>query len=220
MNLGQMNRSKKGATIAFRSPIADRKGQSNYEVLVTGPKGVVEKSLGQADLKFEIDPDATKDEMERRAMKILEPYHEQLAMLARGSSPAKTPSTKLKISAPQPSRTITLSLNAAAPHGTFWFFDSVIPIPLPGATTFQVIFPPCFAGGAMSIPAAGNPNIFIRFNSPTAVISAASVAPGLAVDTAPFSVPPWVHVIPFFQFVHAAPVTTRMICWGLSLLPF
>jgi hypothetical protein len=219
MKLEHMTRSLTGKNVSYRSAIAGKNGPSGCEAQVTGPKSLVEKVLGKADFVVEVDSGASREEMERRVLKIMEPYNDAISKAAVDASFPKPTGSK-KIPAPKPAHTVSLAIRPLGPHKTFWYFDTIIPIPLPGATTFQIFFPPCFSGGAISLPIAGNPNILIRFNSPFAPIAAVSLAPGLSTDVATFGLAPWTNVVPFFQFVHAAPVVTHVICWGMSVLPF
>ena len=219
MKLAQMSRSLAGKNVSYTGTIVGRNGPSGCEAQITGPKGAIEKALGQADFVVEVDPEPSREEMERRALKIMEPYNSAIAKAAADASFPKVVGTRKSL-APRASQTITILIKPTGRHKTFWYFDTILPIPLPGMATFQVIFPPSFSGGAISIPSAGNPNILIRFNSPIAPIAASGLAPGLSVDAASFGLAPWTNVLPFFQCIHAAPVVTRMICWGMSVLPF
>jgi hypothetical protein len=219
MKLAQMSRSIAGKNVSYRSAIVGRNGPSGCEAHITGPKGAIEKSLGEADFVIDVDPNPSREEMEKRALEIMEPYNSEIAKAAANTAFPKPVGTRKSV-APKASQGITVFIRPTDRHKTFWYFDTIAPIPLSGALTFQIVFPPSFSGGAISIPSAGNPNILIRFNSPIAPIAAFSLAPGLSTDAASFGLPPWTNVLPFFQFVHAAPVVTRMICWGMSVLPF
>ena len=219
MKLKQMKRTVSGTGVTYRSPAVDLKGDSHYEVTVDGPKGAVEKALGEADFVFEIDPDGTQKDTDRRVTTLLEPYRREMERLAMDPArltprvPAKEPAVKL-------ARVITVSIRPTAKHGTFWYFDTVLPIPLPRAIPLQIVLPPCSMGGAASFPIAGNPNVRIRFNSPFAPNASLSAFGGLAIDVASFVRPPWALVLPFYQFPAAVPSAARLTCWGLSLLPF
>lgn len=219
MKLAQMKRSLAGKNVSYVAAVTGAKGPSGCDALIAGPKAAVEKALGEADFRVEVDPDPSREEMERRALEIMAPYNDAIARAAaEGSFPKpKRPGRSL---APRASQAITVSIRPTGRHKTFWYFDTFVPIALPGAFTFQVILPPSFAGGAISIPSAGNPNIVIRFNSPFAPVAASSLAPGLSVDAASFALAPWTNVLPVFQFTHAAPAVTHIVCWGMSVLPF
>ncbi len=219
MKLKDMQRSTRGAQVLYSSPAKDRKGRSHYEVSVAGPKSVVEKALREADLTFDIDPDATQESADRRVMEALKPWHREMAQ--RAMDPAGL-NTKVAVKKPaeNASRTMTVTLRPTAKHGTFFFFDTVFPVFLPVAPLFQVVLPPCSFGGIASFPVAGNPNVRIRFNSPLPPNAAASGFGGLAIDTASFVRAPWALVFPFNQFPVAVPSVARLMCWGGSLLPF
>jgi hypothetical protein len=219
MKLTEMKRAARGAQVVYRAPATDRKGQSHYEVSVEGPKSAVEKALREADLRFDIDPDATREEIDRRVTEVLKPWHREMGQRAMDPAWLK-PTRPAKETAVTPARTITVAIRPTAEHGTFWFFDTVFPVFLPAGFLFQVVLPPCSFGGAASFPTAGNPNVRIRFNSPFPPNAAASAFPGLATDVASFVLAPWTLVVPFNQFPVAVPSVARLMCWGGSLLPF
>lgn len=220
MKLKDMKRATHGAQVVYRSSARDRKGRSHYEVLVKGPKGVIEKALRDADLVFEIDPDATQESADRRILEALKPWHREMAQRAIDPEGFNVMGAFKKASSEQVSRTMTVSIRPTAEHGTFWFFDTVFPVFLPVAPLFQVVLPPCSFGGVASFPVAGNPNVRIRFNSPFPPNAAASAFGGLATDVASFVLPPWTLVFPFNQFPVAVPSAARLMCWGGSFLPF
>src|SRR6478672_11147551 len=219
MKLKDMKCSASGAQVVYRAPAIDRKGQSHYEVTVTGPKGAVDKALREADLTFDIDPAATQEEIDRRVTELLKPWHREMSQRAMDPAWFK-PTRPLKETSVTLARTITVAIRPTAEHGTFWFFDTVFPVALPAGFLFQVVLPPCSFGGIASFPVAGNPNVRIRFNNPFPPNVAASAFPGLAIDVASFTLPPWTLVFPFNQFTAAVPSAARLQCWGGSLLPF
>jgi hypothetical protein len=219
MKLKDMKCSASGAQVVYRAPAIDRKGQSHYEVTVTGPKGAVDKALREADLTFDIDPVATEKDVNQRIMELLKPWHREMAQRAMDPASLK-PVRPPREAAVTPARTITVAIRPTADHGTFFVFDTVFPVFLPVFPLFQVVFPPCSFGGVASFPVAGNPNVRIRFNSPFPPNAAASAFPGLATDVATFTLAPWMLVSPFNQFPVAVPSVARLMCWGGSLLPF
>jgi hypothetical protein len=219
MMLKDMKRSARGGQVVYHALATDRKGQSHYEVTVEGPKGAVERALREADLKFDIDPAATEEDVSQRVTQLLKPWHREMAKRAMdpaGLKPARPP----KETAAAPARTITVAIRPTADHGTFFVFDTVFPVFLPVAPLFQVVFPPCSFGGVASFPVAGNPDVRIRFNSASPPNVAASAFGGLAVDVATFALAPWTLVFPFNQFPVAAPSVARLMCWGGNFLPF
>lgn len=219
MKLKDMKRTARGAQVVYRAPATDRKGQSYYEISVEGPKGAVEKALREADLTFDIDPAATREDIDRRVTELLKPWHREMAQRAMDPAGVK-PMRPPKEAAVTPARTITVAIRPTADHGTFFFFDTVFPVFLPAFPLFQVVFPPCSFGGAASFPVAGNPNVRIRFNSPFPPTAAASAFGRLAIDVATFALAPWTLVFPFNQFPVAVPSVTRLMCWGGNFLPF
>ena len=219
MKLKDMKCSASGAQVVYRAPAIDRKGQSHYEVTVTGPRSAVDKALREADLTFDIDPVATEKDVNQRIMELLKPWHREMSQRAVDPAGLK-PMRPAKEAAVTPARTITVAIRPTAEHGTFWFFDTIFPIFLSAGSIFQVVLPPCSFGGIASFPTAGNPNVRIRFNSPLPPNAAASAFPGLAIDVATFTLAPWTLVFPFNQFTAAVPSAARLRCWGGSLLPF
>jgi hypothetical protein len=214
-----MTARRLGKDVQYRGSVADRRGQSDYEVTVHGPGKLVEGMLAKVDFSFEIDPKARPADVEERAKGILRPYHDDLAKrsaepwnaLPRRGSAAAAASGK-------PSRTVTMAIRRTAGHGTFWHLNSVVPIPIPAGATLQIVFPLCFTGAALSIPAAGNPNIAIRFNSPVAPPAATGTSP-TGVDVASFALPFLMHVYPFYQFTAVGAVAVTLVdCWGFGLL--
>jgi hypothetical protein len=222
MKLSEMIPSGRGDYVQYRAPTADRDGQSHYEIVVQGPKELVKKMFAGAEFSFEIDSEATQADVEQRAKKILRPYHEALSK--RSAEPWLPVGTERKAAntgATKASRTVTVAVRRTAGQGTFWHFNSLVPIPIPAGATLQVVLPFSFTGGAISIPAVGNPNLFIRFNSATAPIFARNINPGTAIDAASFVLPPWINVFPFFQFLSVrVPSATLVDCWGFGSFPF
>src|SRR5262249_14414065 len=126
MKLKDMKRSARGAQVVYRATAKDRKGQSHYEVTVTGPKGTVEKALREADLTFDIDPVATEEDVKRRVTELLKPWHREIAQRAMdpaGLKPVRPP----REAAVSPARTITVAIRPTADHGTFYVFDTIFP---------------------------------------------------------------------------------------------
>jgi len=219
MKLTDMKRSSRGEQVVYRAPATDRNGQSNYEVTVEGPKGVVEKVLREADLLFDIDPGATQESANKRIMEALKPWHREMAQ--RAMDPAGlSPKGASKAPPEKASRMMTVSLRPTTEHGTFYFVDTVFPVFLPVTPLFQFVLPPCSFGGIASFPIAGNPNVRIRFNSPAPPTVVSSSFGGLSIDSTSFVLAPWTLVFPFNQYPCAVPSVARLMCWGGNLLPF
>jgi hypothetical protein len=223
LHLTNMHATRDGSFTLYTAPVADRGGESRYELTVHGSRKLVESVLGKSGLDIDIDAKATQEDAAKRAQQLLAPYYERLDSAMREPWRIAAPrASTSKRAAPTPARTITVSLRRTSGKGTLWVIATPLPIAwLPG-TMVQFVLPNCFTGGATALPVSGNPNVVIRFNAPFAPIAAASALGGLAVDTAGFTNPPWLHVYPFNQFpaAGATPAVAIVACWGFGLLPF
>jgi hypothetical protein len=219
MKLSSLQRSMRGKNALYRSPLKSPDGSSHYELVVEGPAAALEKSLGNVDLNIEVEPRATMEDMNKRVAALLKPFHAE--SIRRAMDPNLLSRPAQKVAKSEPARAVTVSIRPTSEHGTAFYFDTLVAIPLSTAFLFQVVFPPCSAGGAACFPAAGNPNVRLRFNSPLPPNVAVSAFPGLAIDTVSFVLAPWTLVMPFYQFpVAAAPCAARVLCWGINVLPF
>src|SRR5881392_3359558 len=86
MKLEQMTRSLTGKNVSYRRVIAGKNGPSGCEAQISGPRSLVEKVLGKADFTVEVDSTASREEMERRALAIMEPYNQAIAQAAVDAS--------------------------------------------------------------------------------------------------------------------------------------
>jgi hypothetical protein len=224
LHLAEMRAERAGTFTIYTSPLADRRNDTRYEATIHGAPALVEAVFGKVGVTVDIDPDATEEDAAKRAQDLLAPFNAQLDAEMRQPWNLRAPRPRLAAASPLPkaSRTITVSLRRTSGTGTFWWIGTPLPVAWPPGTLIQFVLPRCFTGGAMAVPAGGNPDVLIRFNGPFAPIAASSLRGGLAVDATGFTNAPWFHVFPWNQFLATGrtPAVAAVSCWGFSLLPF
>lgn len=223
LHLADMSARRDGEFTLYSAPVADRRGETRYEATIHGPRRLVDAVLGKSGLDIAIDPDASEQDSHKRIAELLRPHYERQDVAMREPWKVAAPrGRKAKEAPPKPSRTVTISLRRLSGKGTFWVIATPAPVTWPAGAIVQFVLPPCFTGGAMAAPLAGNPNVRIRFNSPFAPAAASAIGFGLTVDIATYVNAPWLHVYTFNQFnaVVPTPATAFLSCWGFSLFPF
>lgn len=155
-----------GAFAQYTSAVAERRGESRYELTVDGARKLVDSVLGKSGLE------------------MLAPYYERLDATLREPEKMAAPRARAaKASSPKASHAVTISLRRTSGKGTFWAIGTP-PVVWPPGTMVQFVLPRCFTRGAMAVPVTGNPNVVIRFNAPFAPVAAASGLAGMAIDAA------------------------------------
>jgi hypothetical protein len=212
MRLSDLEQSR-GGRVRFSGTLSDSAGDTFYELGISGPAALIKKALADSDLDYAIEPSATEKDWAARSTGFWE-RHAGGAAAEREHETVDALSLRAATE-PTAKNSIVVNIRRTKGKGTWWgFWWPVLALPA-GSSAFFVLPPICNCFG-VTVPASGNPNLFLSANGPfTPIIAASTNGPGV-VDTVavgPSVCWPWTEFVPWFR-VFAA--TTCVCGFGMS----
>src|SRR4051794_15159499 len=164
MRLREFERRKAGEMTRYSAPVADVTGAEDYELVLAGPAKSIERVFKESDFQVTIDPRRTFEEgVERELRGAAEVQLRDLTEIATLEDPAELPLFKKLPPAPDPDRSVFVSLRRLRGEGTFWG-PWTFPYFLPLGWSLWIVPPPLCTLTACVTPASGVQDIFLFRN--------------------------------------------------------
>lgn len=212
MRVSDLERQRSGA-VRYLGALSDSAGDAFYELGISGPARLVEKAFAHSDFEYAIEPKATQKDWPARTRKFWNRYagesrgpreHETVAALTR--KPPAAANSK---------NSIVVSVRRTEGEGTWWGFWWPL-VGLSAGSSIFFLLPPVCNCSAFTLPASGNPDLFLTANGPATPLLAASTAGPGAFDSVAFGPAlcwPWTEFVPWFR---VGAVTSTVFSFGMS----
>ena len=203
----------------FVGTLTDLAGDTHYELAVSGPTKLIQKTFAESDFEYQIDSNATEKDWVPRYQKLWDARAVEDAASATAESvdalAKKTPA------AATGTNSVVVSIRRTKGQGTWWaWWVPAMALPR-GANVFFVLPPICNCSGFV-VPLAGDPDLFLSANGPrTPVIAASTRGPGF-VDRVAFGPAicwPWQQFVPWFRVNAFTNCATAFGMTGFGVVP-
>jgi hypothetical protein len=218
MRLNELKHPKT-AGAPYLGTLTDAAGDTHYELAISGPPKLIEKTFAKTDFEYGIEPKSTETDWVSRYQEVwtrstsrtgAETEHETVAALEK-APPA----------APDAKNSIVVSTRRTEGRGTWWWWAlPVIALPA-GANLFFVLPPICNCAGVVA-PISGDPDLFLSANGPRTPILAASMRGAGLIDRVAFGPPicwPWQEFVPWFRINAFSACVTSFSMTGFGVVP-
>jgi hypothetical protein len=214
MRLDDMKRSSACRGARYLSRLTDEAGEHEYGFAVAGPERLVREVLAETDFDVAIRQGASEEEWEREMHEATRRAREVSSM---GSDLECAPDFFEGDQPPAPNAesSVFVSLHDLTPGGTLFFVSFAVGIPR-GISLFFLL-PSVSACGAVTMPVAGNPDLFLTLNGSGPPVVGASTLPGASLDAVGAVRPPWILFVPFFRIFAVTSTTTTVNLGGWRL---
>jgi hypothetical protein len=191
----------KGADPRWTASVTDKKGATNYELSIRGPKSLVGRIFKDSDFEIEIDPEVVSEEDGRTRLNEL---YDKYSVTAKDpfADPAQDLFKKSSDNFDK-ANSVVVSLRRTRGKGTFYFL--FLPtLPIPTGVNLIFLLPPVSTCQAWVFPITGDQDLFLTLNS-LLPPSVSSTLGGTSIDSVSFSAPrvtvPIFGSAPLFLFV-------------------
>lgn len=219
MNLKDFSRPEtEGAP--FLGQLTDAAGDTHYELAISGSSSQIEKTFGESELEYWIEPKATGEEWAPRFEKLW--ASKTGDALSSGEPETVEALGRTLPSAAKAKTSVVVSVRRTKGKGTGWgFFWPALTLPA-GFSAFFVLPPICNCAGFV-VPRFGNPNLFLTANGPaTPIIKASMNGPGMIDAVAVLGPPicfPWTEFMPWFRVFAATNCVSDFGMSGFGVFP-
>ncbi len=204
---------------AYVGTLTDANGATHYELAISGPSKLIQKTFGESEFEYEIDPNATETDWIPR-------YQKRWARYAGELASSKEPETVAALAKKAPAaataaNSMVVSIRRTQGEGTWWAWG-VPAVALPrGANLFFVLPPVCNCAGFV-FPLTGDPDLFLSANGPRNPVIAASTRGAGFIDRVAFGPAicwPWQEFVPWFRVNAFTACVTGFSMAGFGVVP-
>ena len=160
MKLNAFKSSGKGRNTRLVASVADQTGARDYELRIAGSPSAVKRVFSKSDFLITIDPRRSAKDAEKEFAKHSQTQAQQFAEFAKLENTSELDVFKRPLPAPDPEKSIFVSLQRIRGAGTFWTW--AFPYFLPTGWNMY-IYPPlpvAFLTATVS-PVTGDQDLFV-----------------------------------------------------------
>lgn len=198
MRLKDLKRPRTDAS-PYLGTLTDAAGDTHYELAISGPGKLIQKTFAETDFQYQIDPKANETDWVPRFQEM---WAKNMAPDAAKAPPETIAALDKKTpTAATPLNSIVVSVRRTQGQGTWWgWWWPLLALPR-GANIFFVLPPICNCAGVV-VPITGDPDLFLSANGPRNPIIAASTRGAGLIDRVAFGPAicwPWEEFVPWFR---------------------